>query len=82
MIKLVTSYKDDNANMQVQGNNEEILTDFCMAFSILVNEWLKSCDRIATDEEKANMLKYDTKKLMIDFIENPVENYNSFEIDI
>lgn len=82
MIKLVTSYKDDNANMQVQGNNEEILTDFCMAFSILVNEWLKSCSRIVTDEEKANMLKYDTKKLMIDFIENPVENYNSVEIDI
>ena len=79
MIKLVISYKDDEANMQVQGNTEEILSDFCMAFSILVNEWLKSCDRIATDEEKANMLKYDTKKLMIDFIENPVEAYNSFE---
>ena len=79
MIKFVISYKDDEANMQVQGNTEEILKDFCMAFSILVNEWLKSCDRIATDEEKANMLKYDTKKLMIDFIENPVEAYNSFE---
>lgn len=82
MIKLVISYKDDEANMQVQGNTEEILSDFCIAFSILVNEWLKSCDRIATDEEKANMLKYDTKKLMIDFIENPVEAYNSSEIDI
>lgn len=79
MIKLVISHKDDEANMQVNGNSEEILSDFCMAFSIIVNEWLKSCDRIATDEEKANMLKYDTKKLMIDFIENPVENYNSFE---
>ena len=82
MIKLVTSYKDDNVDMQVQGNTEEILSDFCMAFSIIVNEWLKSCDRIATDEEKANMLKYDTRKLMIDFIENPVEAYNSDEIDI
>ena len=82
MIKLVISYKDDEANMQVKGNSEEILTDFCIAFSIIVNEWLKSCDRIATDEEKANMLKYDTKKLMIDFIENPVEAYNSFGIDI
>ena len=79
MIKLVISYKDDEANMQVQGNTEEILSDFCMAFSIIVNEWLKSCDRIATDEEKANILKYDTKKIMIDFIENPIENYNSFE---
>ena len=56
MIKLVISYKDDEANMQVQGNTEEILSDFCMAFSIIVNEWLKSCDRLATDEEKANML--------------------------
>ena len=80
MIKFVISYKDDEANMQVNGNNEEILSDFCMAFSILVNEWLKACDRIATDEEKANMLKYDTKKLMIDFIENPIENYNSVDI--
>ena len=49
MIKLVISYKDDEANMQVQGNTEEILSDFC---------------------------------IMIDFIENPVEAYNSFEIDI
>lgn len=82
MIKLVISHKDDEANMQVNGNSKEILSDFCMAFSIIVNEWLKSCDRVVTDEEKANILKYDTRKLMIDFIENPNENYNSVEIDI
>lgn len=82
MIKLVTSYKDDKANMQVNGNTEEILTDFAMSFSIIVNEWLKSCDRLAKDEETANMLKYDTKKLMIDFIENPIENYDFVVIDI
>lgn len=82
MIKLVTSYKDNKANMQVNGSSEEILTDFAMAFSIIVNEWLKSCDKIASDEESANMLKYDTRKLMKDFIENPIEAYNSVEIDI
>lgn len=82
MIKLVISYKDDEANMQVQGKSEEILQDFCLVFSVVVNEWLKSCDRLAPNEETANMLKYDTKKLMIDFIENPIENYNSVEIDI
>ena len=82
MIKLEMSYKDDKATMQVQGKSEEILQDFCLVFSVVVNEWLKSCDRLAPDEETANMLKYDTKKLMIDFIENPIENYNSVEIDI